>query len=420
MAKESVSERLNQSCFCRRTDQDRLQRALAGEVADAGLRSLLASRSGLFSDAAIYLPRKAIDRMEATAHAIENVAQLPAYKVHVLSGAPEISSFEPGPSGAFMGYDFHVTGDEPSLIEVNTNAGGAFLNAALAKAQRACCTDAGLATTDPVAGGFENAVFRMFQAEWTKQGRDGQPGTVAIIDDDPVDQYLYPDMLLAQRALQHTGVETWIADAGELAFQGGVLTHRARPIDLVYNRLTDFSLQAPEHAALRAAYLEGAVVLTPNPAVHALFADKRNLAIFSDPELLQRLGASTEDCEVLAGTVPRTIAVTNENAANLWTERRRYFFKPAAGYGGKAAYRGDKLTKAVWASILAGNYVAQRYIAPGARSLRVEGSTTTLKTDIRLYRYYGETLLFAARLYQGQTTNFRTTGGGFAAVFVAD
>ena len=192
MAKESVSERLNQSCFCRRTDQDSLQRALAGEVTDVEPRSLLASRSGLFSDAAVYLPRVAIKRMEATAHAIENVAELPAYKARVLSGAPDIARFEPGPSGVFMGYDFHVTGDEPSLIEVNTNAGGAFLNAALADAQRACCGDAGLAATPPLAERFESAVVRMFQAEWTKQGSDGQPGTVAIIDDDPFDQYLCP------------------------------------------------------------------------------------------------------------------------------------------------------------------------------------------------------------------------------------
>lgn len=37
-----------------------------------------------------------------------------------------------------MGYDFHVTPEGPKLIEINTNAGGAFLNAALREAQRAC------------------------------------------------------------------------------------------------------------------------------------------------------------------------------------------------------------------------------------------------------------------------------------------
>jgi hypothetical protein len=36
--------------------------------------------------------------------------------------------------------------------------------------------------------------------------------------------------------------------------------------------------------------------------------------------------------------------------------------------------------------------------------------------DLRCYAYQGQALLFAARLYQGQTTNFRTPGGGFAPV----
>jgi hypothetical protein len=36
------------------------------------------------------------------------------------------------------------------------------------------------------------------------------------------------------------------------------------PVDLVYNRLTDFTLAAPENAQLRAAYLARAVVLTPH------------------------------------------------------------------------------------------------------------------------------------------------------------
>jgi hypothetical protein len=35
---------------------------------------------------------------------------------------------------------------------------------------------------------------------------------------------------------------------------------------------------------------------------------------------------------------------------------------------------------------------------------------------VRLYTYASEVLLAAARLYQGQTTNMRTPGGGFAPV----
>jgi len=37
---------------------------------------------------------------------------------------------------------------------------------------------------------------------------------------------------------------------------------------------------------------------------------------------------------------------------------------------------------------------------------------------VRLYTYDGRLLLMAARLYQGQTTNFRTAGGGFAPIYV--
>ena len=48
----------------------------------------------------------------------------------------------------------------------------------------------------------------------------------------------------------------------------------------------------------------------------------------------------------------------------------------------------------------------------------LDGSAESRKTDVRLYVYNGQVLLTAARLYQGQTTNFRTPGGGFAPVFV--
>jgi hypothetical protein len=47
----------------------------------------------------------------------------------------------------------------------------------------------------------------------------------------------------------------------------------------------------------------------------------------------------------------------------------------------------------------------------------VGDETVARKVDVRLYTYDGRPLLAAARLYQGQTTNFRTEGGGFAPVF---
>ena len=110
--------------------------------------------------------------------------------------------------------------------------------------------------------------------------------------------------------------------------------------------------------------------------------------------------------------------MTPDNADDLWHTRRQLFFKPVSGLGGKAVYRGDKLTTSVRADILRADYVAQAVAAPGQRMIRLDGVPTLRKVDVRLYTYKAQPLLVAARIYQGQTTNFRTPGGGFAPVLI--
>ncbi|HBC37050.1 MAG TPA: hypothetical protein DC045_22650, partial [Marinobacter adhaerens] len=87
------------------------------------------------------------------------------------------------------------------------------------------------------------------------------------------------------------------------------------------------------------------------------------------------------------------------------------------GHGSKGVYRGDKLTRRVFENILNGGYIAQDLVPAGERTLRIDDAVVTRKVDIRLYTYAGKSMLVAARIYQGQTTNFRTPGGGFAPVF---
>ena len=48
----------------------------------------------------------------------------------------------------------------------------------------------------------------------------------------------------------------------------------------------------------------------------------------------------------------------------------------------------------------------------------VDGQPTRLKLDLRAYTYGGHIQLLAARTWAGQTTNFRTEGGGFSPVVV--
>jgi hypothetical protein len=197
-----------------------------------------------------------------------------------------------------------------------------------------------------------------------------------------------------------------------------VLWHGEQPVDLVYNRLTDFYLAEPTHEALRLAYEAGAVVLTPDPRAHALWADKRNLVVLSQDEVLAGWGVAQADRQLLSSGVPPTQQVTAEQADALWAQRRHLFFKPVAGFGAKAAYRGDKLTRRVWGEILAGDFVAQALVPPGQRLIKVDGVLSDLKFDLRAYTYAGRVQLMAARMYAGQTTNFRTEGGGFAPVVV--
>ena len=83
----------------------------------------------------------------------------------------------------------------------------------------------------------------------------------------------------------------------------------------------------------------------------------------------------------------------------------------------RSAYRGDKVTKRVWQEILAGDYVAQSIMVPGDRVIGSHEDPELLTFDLRLYTYGAAVQWTAARIYQGQTTNFRTPGGGFAPVY---
>jgi len=407
---------LNRECFCVTLDSAALLTAIQAEAHDPNLAAaLLAARPHLFARMPVFIAEADLKAMLDVVAAAEAAAADPVYQAAALAWAPTIAQHDFGPRGVFMGYDFHLGDGGPKLIEVNTNAGGAFLNAFLARAQGACCREAADVARAAPTGEFETAVWAMFVGEWRLQGRLGQPQTVAIVDNRPQDQYLFPEFLLAQRFFERQGLRAWIVDPQDLQFSDGRLRHNDEPVDLVYNRLVDFSLEAAGHEALREAYLAGAVVLTPNPRNHALFADKRNLTLLSDPAGGWR---TTPGQQRTLAAVPRTRVVTAENADELWSARKRYFFKPAGGHGGKAVYRGDKMTRGVWAEVRQGGYIAQELAIPTERRIRIDGEVKVLKLDIRLYTYRGSPLLTAARVYQGQTTNFRTPGGGFAPVFV--
>jgi hypothetical protein len=341
---------------------------------------------------------------------MERVLANPSYQAAVLGSAlpPEAP---PRAAGACMGYDFHLSEDGPKLIEINTNAGGLVLVADLMNAW-------GMAG-DPLL----DATVAMFRSEWViEQGQTQPLRRIAIVDAQPQAQFLSLEFLRFKALFERHGIAAVVADPAELSWDAaaGKLKHDGQVVDLVYNRLTDFALHDAAHAALLAAWQARSVVITPHPLVHRLAADKRNLELLGDEKFRQSLDLSPADEAAFSATLLPMRPVRADDAEALWATRKQWFFKPAAGFGSKAVYRGDKITKRVFEEVLAGNYVAQAFAAPAEHLVAgPDGAPLGLRFDVRNYAYRGQVMAVAARLYQGQTTNFRTPGGGFAPM-IAD
>ena len=367
-----------------------------------------AQQPQFFSGADITIAAGSMQAMADIITAIESVIAMPAYQAHALAHAPEIARLPVKSRGVFMGYDFHLTETGPKLIEINTNAGGGLLNAYLL-ASRGKVEEAARIRDEYVA---------MFREEWRLERGDAPLRRIAIVDENPAEQFLAPEFALFKELFEQHGIAAVVADPGEFESDGKQLLHAGQPIDLIYNRLTDFALDATVNRKIRSIFESGGVVITPHPRAHALYADKRNLMQLSDEAALLTLGVDESTRQTLLVGIPKTVAVIPEQGEQFWAERKRWFFKPPAGFGSRAAYRGDKLTKRVFEEILHGGYIAQEVAVPSEHLVPVDGGETTMKADIRCYVYAGRIQLVAARLYQGQTTNFRTPGGGFAPVFV--
>ncbi len=398
------AERFNRDCEC----------------AASGVPALSETHPQFFADIPVFLAREREREMSRLIGAVESVTRLPAYRQEVLAYAPPIARDDPGTRGVFLGFDFHIAADGPKLIEINTNAGGALLNIEMQRLQQSCCPEvAHAAVHTQTADTHEQAIVDMFMQEW-RAVRGNQPlRTIAIVDDAPREQFLYPEFLLFQKLFEAHGIRALIVDAAGLRVDGGSLRHEGMAIDLVYNRCTDFYFTEPNHAALAEAYTRGLAVVTPHPHAHALYSNKANLVILSDAATLRRMGAASEDIDTLIRGIPQTLRVTAPGQS-WWEDRKRWFFKPVSGFGSRGTYRGDKITRRAFDDVMQGDYVAQRIAPPSERRRGAALGSGTFKMDVRSYVYGGEQQLLAARLYCGQTTNFRTAGGGFAPIHVLE
>jgi hypothetical protein len=412
---------LNEACQCVWVDRARLRGRLQAELGDDA--EVLETREGLVSGSVVFVEHRHAQAMDRAIRLITAVLSSTACRSQVQANAPAIARQRELGAGSLLGFDFHLGGPAPQLIEINTNPGGLLVCLELARAATASCDCLGLplpmlASAGVLLDQFGPRVIESFASAWSKLRGAGAPlAVLAIVDDAPREQYLYPEFLLYRRLFERAGWRVQIVDPAELTTTGDALWHQGERIDMVYNRLTDFYLVEERHAALRRAYEHDLAVVVPHPAAHAHFADKRLLAWLKDERLLAAAGLDRVDRAFLRDTIPATEIVEPAAAEQLWARRKGLFFKPIDGYAGKAAYRGDKITRRAFEHVLANRYVAQALVPTSSRHVQSnEGEEVELRVDIRNYVVQGETWLRAARLYRGQTTNFRTAGGGFAPV----
>ncbi len=351
--------------------------------------------------------RHDLKRMHTLARTLFRLSCRASYRQLVFPQVPVVARFDPGHAALMMGYDFHLGQEGPRLIEVNTNAGGAFV------AWESQMRDLQGGDGIPLSERYQQRLFFSFQREWRDFSRSGRAlECLVILDEDPPHQPLYPEMVSCRDWLAGFGIDVRIADPGELQIDGGVY-HQGRKVDLIYNRHCDFFLEDKVLASLRGAYLEGRVCLSPNPFAYGLLADKRRMILWSDEAVLQQLGLSAARSQLLVEMIPHSRLMRDMNTDHMWDDRRELIFKPVNKFGGRGVLMGKSISRKRFSEMEPDSTLVQQLVPP---SQVTNQENEAFKVDLRLFVYRDHLLGVGARLYQGQLTNLRTPGGGFAPV----
>ncbi|MBC7741027.1 MAG: hypothetical protein H7061_02440 [Bdellovibrionaceae bacterium] len=294
---------------------------------------------------------------------------------------------KPDNYSACMSYDFHINAEgQLELIEINTNASFLALGLELYSF---------LKLPNPVGAWNENDLISMFKNEIKLSS--GKNETIAIFDDQPEQQRLYIEFLIYQALFNKHGVKSKIVSVDG--------TDAMQAAGLVYNRYTDFMLQEPRSALIKDLYNQKKIELSPNPYEYFMLADKKRFLDWNQQIDLPK---------------PQSLLplhdLANADREKIWSDRKNLFFKPRNSFGSKQAYRGASISAKTFNEVFQENFIAQKLSMPSEVEVEHEGKKLMMKYDLRCYAYKNQLQLIVARLYQGQTTNLRTAGGGFAAV----
>lgn len=360
----------------------------------------------------VTLPKTIADQAKEVVSAFFELRQSSKYQNAVAGSAAHLAEhlFFAGNYSALMCFDFHWTEEQKlKLIEINTNASVGLIGDLLYKTH---------GFKDEFTSDFKTDVVATFREEFSSVLPGQKKVHAAIIDQKPEAQKLFLEFHLYKEIFESNGIECEIVDSQDLVWNASgkeLFLKNGKPVNLVYNRDTDFYLdQLP---SVKNAWLAKAAAVSPNPNEYALLADKQRLEELSKFEdLASTFDISKNAAKAISNTLLKTFSVS-ELGDRAWSERKNYFFKPKRSFGGKAVYKGASISRGMFEKqVLTNEYVAQELATPSQISLEINGKKEDFKFDLRFYVYKDKIQAAVARVYQGQTTNMQTPGGGIAAL----
>ncbi len=338
----------------------------------------------LFSPFVLDIPQSIYATVQSLVEEIYRIKESAEYQSQ-LDLPPNFSDW-PSNKSLLTCFDFHYTEESGlKLIEINTNA-SLYLPIILQR-----CAQADQCSPPQ----FKHLLKSFIQAFHLKKG-----DSISIFDEAPDKEGLYFEFLIFQEWLTGLGYPTNIVSLKDF---------EAKAQHNIYNRYTDFYFSEEKSKIPGKAYFSHQKTFSPNPREYTLLADKKRLNVFREILL-------TKNRE-LANIVPETRSFKEFiSKEDLWSNRKKYFFKPSEGYGSKGAFAGKSISKTAFEKLYHPEFIAQELCPAGKRTFIKEGEEVTMKFDLRFFTFAGEIQNYGARLYQGQTTNMKTRWGGLAPV----
>lgn len=286
-------------------------------------------------------------------------------------------------------FDFHTDSNgDVHLIEINTNASFLALGVNLYE----------FLGKKNLVSFSEFDLVEMFRHEMKLAGT--VESTIYILDEKPQEQRLYIEFLVYKEIFKEYGLDCEIVDATD---ESAVL--KIPKGSLVYNRYTDFYLTEAKSQTLKGRFNREELFLSPHPWEYFQLADKIRFLDWNAQNEVEKPKSllAAYDLDI-------------EPHEKIWSLRKSMFFKPKSSFGGKGVFKGASVTKKVFDSFFGQHFLAQQLAPPLEIDIQVDKEVQKMKYDLRCYTYNEQLQLIIARVYQGQTTNLRTAGGGFAIV----